>query len=492
MKLNKLISGASKGISQCVTRFAFCLLLFAFLIVSCVDLNENPPSDLSPQNFYTSEDEFNSALTGIIKALYSDWSGFDYGYDLILASGAEDVRSDADIFKNFDKLVPNDREVVIRDFWAKAYQAISNANALIANLQNAQNIKEEVIDPLEGQARFLRAFTYFYLVRFFGPIQVTAYENQSDVANVKQSTVEEVYMNVIIPDLRIAEEKLPMSFAEKGRPTRGAAKTLLAKVYLTMTGWPVKKPDVYYPLAMEKAWEVMNPENGYGYDLEEDCANLWTQANKLISKEFIFTFYGSIAEDGLSGSHMDIATRYWGNGEGGWGDYYSETRFFDVFPDGPRKEATFTAVFADGTTFTEAKTQPHIAKYRDGGNRVGTNAEGFRPILRYADVLLIYAESANYVNNGPTTEALNALNKVHTRAGLERYPRGMMQQEFDKAVLDERAWEFACEGDRWHDLVRREKIVEANIDEHPAVKQSARLLPKPGTEIIPGILDQNE
>jgi hypothetical protein len=478
MKLNKLI--------------AVYLCFVALFAVSCVDLNENPPSNLSPQNYYTSEDEFNSALTGIIKALYSDWSGFDYGYDLILASGAEDVRSDADIFKNFDRLIPNDREVVIHDFWQKAYIAISNANTLIANLQNAQNLREEVIDPIEGQARFLRAFTYFYLVRFFGQVQVTTYENQSDIAHVKQSAIEEVYTNVIIPDLKIAEEKLPLSFAEKGRPTRGAAKTLLAKVYLTMAGWPVKQPDVYYPLAMEKASEIMDSLDVYGYDLETDYADLWKQENKLTSKEFIFTFYGSIAEGGVGGSHMDIATRYWGNGEGGWGDYYSETRFFDAFPEGRRKEATFTSVFADGTTFLEALTQPHIAKYREGGNRVGTNAEGFRPVLRYADVLLIYAEAANYVNNGPTTGALNALNEVHIRAGLDRLPRGMMQQEFDKAVLDERAWEFACEGDRWHDLVRREMVVSANVDEHPNVKPSARLLPKPGTEIIPGILEQNE
>lgn len=482
MRFNKLL----------FVRMLLPLCVWALCVVSCVDLDENPPSDLSPQNFYNSEDEFNSALTGIIKSLYSGWEGFDYGYDLVLASGAEDVRSDADIYKNFDKLVPNDREIVIRGFWQKAYQTISNANTLIANLDRAKNLKESVIDPIEGQARFLRAFTYFYLVRFFGPIQVTTYENQFAIENVKQSTVEEVYMNSIIPDLKIAEEKLPLSFGDKGRPTKGAAKTLLAKVYLTMAGWPIQKPEVYYPLAMEKAFEIMSNQKEYGYDLEPDFANLWTQANKLSSKEFIFTFYGSIADGGVAGSHMDLATRYWGNGEGGWGDYSSETRFFDVFPDGPRKDATFTSVFADGTTFIEAQTYPHIAKYRDGGNKVGTNSEGFRPILRYADVLLIYAEAANYVNNGPTSEALNALNAVRLRAGLDRYPRGMMQPEFDKAVLDERAWEFACEGDRWHDLVRRELVVQANIDEHPNAKPSARLLPKPGTEIIPGILDQNE
>lgn len=466
--------------------------LLSFFTFSCVDLDEDPPSDLSPENFYNSEDEFNAALTGITKALWANWQGFDYGYDLLLASGAEDIRSDADIFKNFDRLVPNDREVVIRGFWQQAYEAISNANALIDHLDNTKEVKAEVIDPIEGQARFLRAFTYFYLVRFFGPVQVTNYENQFDIENVKQSSVEEVYTKSIIPDLLIAESKLPASFPEKGRPTAGAAKTLLAKVYLTMAGWPVKKPEVYYPLALEKTAEIINHAADYGYDLEPDFANLWTQANKLTSKEFIFTFYGSIAEGGVGGSHMDLSTRYWGNGEGGWGDYSSETRFFEIFPEGPRKEATFTSVFADGTTFEEAQTYPHIAKYRDGGNRVGTNAEGFRPILRYADVLLMYAEAANFVNNGPTAEALNVLNAVRTRAGLDRYPRGMTKLEFDQAVLNERAWEFACEGDRWHDLVRREMVVQANQDLFPGVKESARLLPKPGTEIIPGILDQNE
>lgn len=155
----------------------------------------------------------------------------------------------------------------------------------------------------------------------------------------------------------------------------------------------------YYVLARDKAAEVMDEK--YGYDLEDDFSDLWKQSNKLKSKEFIFTFYGSVAEDGVAGSHMDLATRYFGNGEGGWGDYFSETRFFDAFPEGPRKDATFTSVFADGTTFTEAGVEPFIAKYSDGGRRVNTSSEGFRPILRFADVLLIYAEAANYVNNGP-------------------------------------------------------------------------------------------
>lgn len=469
--------------------FSFSSLITLF-IVSCVDLNENPPSDLSPENFYSSESELNSALTGIARALYSDWSGFDYGYDLLLASGAEDVKSEADIFKNFDKLIPNDREIVIRDYWRKSYEAISNANTLIAKLQNAKDVPAEKLDQIEGQARFLRAFTYFYLVRFFGPVQVTTYENQNSIETVKQSSVVEVY-DAIITDLSIAEEKLPVSFPEKGRATQGAAKTLLAKVYLTMAGWPLNDHSKYL-FARDKALEVMDPEHrfGYGYDLEENYADLWKQSNKLTSKEFIFTFYGSIAEGVSAGSHMHQATRFWGNGESGWGDYHSETRFFESFPDGPRKDATFTSVFADGTSYIEANVDPYIAKYRDAGRTIYTSGEGFRPILRFADVLLIYAEASNYVNNGPNAFALEALRRVRSRAGLQT-PDNMTQAAFDRAVLDERAWEFACEGDRWHDLVRRERVVGVNIDEHPAVKATARLLPKPGTEIIPGILEQN-
>lgn len=466
------------------------LFLTVLLAVSCVELDENPPSDLSSSNFAVSDEELNLLLTGAAKSLFTDWNGFDYGYDLILASGAEDLRSNADIFKDFDLLTPNDRETVILGFWKQSYKCISNVNTLIAGLPkfaDGNDPRKAKYELVEGQARFLRAFSYFYLVRFFGPVQVTTFENQNKVETVPQSTVQEVY-DAIVADLTTAEQELPISFGEKGKPTRGAAKALLAKVYLTMAGWPLNDKSKYAK-AKEKAGEVMGGD--YGYDLEPNYADLWKQAKKLTSKEFIFTFYGSVAQQGVAGSHMNLATRFWGNGEGGWGDYFSETRFFNAFPAGPRKDATFTSVFADGTTFSQAGVEPYIAKYRDGGNTVGTNSEGFRPMIRFADVLLIYAEAANYVNNGPTPEAINALNRVRVRAGLDPYPRGLSFEEFDRAVIEERAWEFACEGDRWHDLVRREMVVSANADRFPNLSANVRLLPKPGTEIIPGILEQN-
>lgn len=450
-----------------------------------IELDENPPSLLSPDSFYTTESEFQAALAGTFRTLYTGYTGFDYGYPLILTSGAEDVRSDAGIFIDMDRLTPSSSDQSVLNVWRQLYQSIANANAIIGNLKNAQNISEDALNEIEGQAKFIRAFSFFYLVRWFGEVQLTTFENQNDVENLKQASLSEIYES-IIQNLKDAEMKLPVAFAEKGRPTKGAAKALLAKVYLTMTGWPLEDSSKY-ALARDKAAEVMDGT----YSLEPNFADLWKEENKLTNKEFIFAFYGSIAAGGVSGSHMHVASRFWGNGEGGWGDFYSEERFFNIFPDGPRKEATFTTTFADGTTWEEAGVQPYMAKYRDAGNTVGNNGEGFNVLLRYADVLLIYAEAANMSEGGPSQAAYDAVNAVRERAGLLDLTSGMSQSNFDSAVLAERNWELAFELNRWFDLVRKKLVVQVNKDVHPNVTENNRLLPKPSTELIPGVLEQN-
>ncbi|GAA4954407.1 RagB/SusD family nutrient uptake outer membrane protein [Algibacter agarivorans] len=476
--------------------YYFLVVITAF-IFGCanVELDENPPSLLSPDTFYTTESEFQAALVGSFKALYSDWVGFDYGDPLILTSGAEDVRSDAGIFINFDRLSPNGNDRGVKIVWEQLYKCIANTNALIGNLDNAKDITDQRLGEIEGQAKFLRAFSFFHLVRWWGEVQLTTFENQTDIKNLKQASVAEIYES-IIQDLKRAEQTLPTSFSgEPGRPTQGAAKALLAKVYLTMAGWPIEDA-ANYALARDKAKEVMGM-----YSLEPNFADLWKNENKF-NNEFIFTFYASIDNGGgFTGSHMHTASRHWGNGEDGWGDFYSEDRFFEAFPESPRKEATFTSTYADGTYWEDAGTQPHMAKYRDAGNTVGNNGEGFVVMLRYADVLLTFAEASNMAEGSPSTEALEAVNQIRRRAmGLDintpdggvDLPSGMSQTDFDSAVLDERNWELAFEFNRWFDLVRKKMVVEVNKDLHPNVTENNRLLPKPNAQLIPGFLEQNE
>lgn len=476
------------------------LLIIGFFNTQCdfVELEENPPSLLSPDFFYTSESEFQAALAGTFQPLYSGWESFDYAYPLILTSGAEDVRSDAGIYRDMDRLTPNGNDQSVEGVWRKLYQTISNANAIIGNLENSVDISEQTLGEIEGQAKFIRAFSFFFLTRWFGEVQLTTFENQANIDELAQSSVTDIYAS-IVSDLEDAETLLPIAFDDRGRPTRGAAKALLAKVYLTMAGWPLELGASHYTLARDKAAELISGDLAGTYSLEGNFADLWLEANKLINSEFIFGFYGTI-ESGGTPSHMHTASRHWGNGEGGWGDFYSEERFFDAFPPGPRKDASFTSVFADGSSYQDAGVQPHIAKYRDGGDTNGNDGEGFNVMLRYADVLLIFAEAANQAEGSPSAAALDAINQVRRRAaGLDPaipdvgvdLTVGMTQSAFDQAVLDERNWELAFEHNRWFDLVRRKMVVSVNQSAHPDVNENNRLLPKPTAQLIEGILTQN-
>ena len=240
------------------------------------------------------------------------------------------------------------------------------------------------------------------------------------------------------------------------------------------------------------------------YSLEPNYIDLWVVSKAKTSKEIIFALWGS-SLGASSGRHM--ATRP--GEEGGYQSYFSEARFFNVFPAGPRKDGTFHTVFTDAAKTTWQKSrigQPFILKYRDGGDA----ATMFGPVLiiaggsgnwvsiRYAEVLLTYAEAANMAEGGPSTAATDAINLVRRRAGGNNQsvyadlPYGMSQTAFDNAVFDERAWETACEGIRWFDLVRKEKVVSANIALYPNVTPNHQLIPKPQTEldITPG-LNQN-
>ena len=271
-------------------------------------------------------------------------------------------------------------------------------NVIIGNLDQAE-FSGEALDHIEGQARFMRAFCYFYLTRWFGEIQLITYENQSKANVVAQSSFREIY-DFIVADLQIAEEKLPISYADKGRATRGGAGGLLAKVYLTMGGFPLEDAS-YFALARDKAKEVINMGI---YQLENDFADLWKADNKFSNTEFIFILQGISSAGTAHASHLHISSRP--IADNGWGDFYSEERFLNTFPDGPRKDASFRLTFYDGSTWEENNVpgggpgHPFIAKYRDAGgncvieapgNDCSLEGDGFYPALRYSDVLLIYA-----------------------------------------------------------------------------------------------------
>jgi len=296
---------------------------------------------------------------------------------------------------------------------------------------------------------------------------------------IELSPVSSVY-ELIVDDLNFAKDNLPSSWpGEPGRPSSWTAKSLLSSVYLTMAGWPLKD-ESKYALAASMAKDVI--DNG-PYTLEDNFADLWTMANEK-NHEFIWT----IQMTGIPGNpQLTTIVGYptMPGEESGWDDVFFEVGFYNRFPDGPRKDATFHTQFLDKqgnptVTFENSSTKhPYIAKYRDGALSWLDSFEHLfmtgRDIcfLRFAEVLLTYAEAQAMADGTPNNEAYQAVNKVRNRAELVDLPEGMGKMDFRDAIIEERGWELAAEFSRWFDLIRTEKV-----EEMAALKDPLDLEPK--------------
>lgn len=481
---------------------SFSIGLGAVLLSSCLSLNEEPKGLIAPETLFTSTDGINTAVAGIYYQLYNNYEGFDYAYPLLVGAGAEDISTvhSYPVFKGLDDLQPTPDTYALAAVWRISYLAISGSNNVISTLQSS-SLDPGELDPYLGEVRFIRAFCYFNLTRWFGRVPLVTEQNQLNADRVDEAREEDIYAQ-IIEDLQFAEQVLTSDVNLKSRPTKAAAKGLLAKVYLTMAGYPINDPSKY-TLAREKAAEVM----ALGYSLEPNFSDLWLAEKKLTNSELIFGFFGAY-NNAAVGSHLHVASRPW-EGESGWGDFFSEPRFYESFPEGPRKDASFLAVFKDGTPWQESQeAMPFIAKYRDAGRACGADdtqcsndGEGFFPVLRYADILLMFAEAANQADGGPSEEAYNAVNQVRRRAAGEPMNEpnpsidleDLSKNEFENEVMNERHYELAFEGNRWFDLVRKQKVVEVNVDLYPHVAAHNHLLPKPASELAvsKGVINQN-
>jgi len=327
-------------------------------------------------------------------------------------------------------------------------------------------------------------------VRSFGRVPlITQAEFSNDLLNISLSDESAIY-ELIETDLKQAEILLANAKRDPGRPNKGSAKALLADVYLTQGGWPIKDVSKY-ALAASKAKEVIDNKSDYGFDLVPDLTTLWPGAAYSIgTSEEVISFHSSA---NFGGS----VNAFWGDsgrpGEsGGWDDYFAEVTFFNNFPEGKRKDATFLTEWHNNATNSTIQWEDSNAKhpYFKKFSLVEPIWASGMPvhIMRYAHVLLIYAE-AKARSGGPDEQAYTAINLVRTRAELEPLA-GLTTDAFALAVVNERAWEFAGEWSRWFDLVRLEMVEEANShkdvnDLKPigAITKADYQFPIPGDEV---------
>ncbi|CAG5016721.1 SusD-like protein P25 [Dyadobacter sp. CECT 9275] len=432
-------------------------IAFAGLMVSCKDnLDEKPFSALSKEEVFKDEAGLKQATYGV----YQSWTAPDYtdvlNRFILTESGhryatAGILGSGSDPYYRFAHVASSG---AFESVWARFYKIIFRANTVIANADLA--VKENVeADSYIAEARFLRAYAYFNLVRYFGgvPLLLTEITGLDDEASLyaPRSAAEEVYQT-IVGDLTFAEEHLPdiRTGAERGRVTAGTAKAMLGKVYLHMAGKPLNKTENFQKAA-DKLAEVTGETNEakYGFGLLTDFSEVFSLDNER-NEEIVLSFGYFVNSSNPNGNvlpfHLFPAGLVNGDEQTNYGLTYDFYKLFEasdsrrdftlvdkyVFKGGARAGAE------PGDSITYNVTKGNYVIKRTGaslahddfkyGMAFGKLARVARPAgaaiqgyssdlieLRFSDVLLCYAEALNEV--GKSAEALALLNRVRARAG---------------------------------------------------------------------------
>lgn len=465
-----------------VTNVATILIVFGglFVFTSCEDVLDEFPKQVVEENFYTNAGDVEAAVnatylpfrSGAFTASYTAIVDVenDYGY-------GRGSRSQYNSWTAFNSTNRNRAQGV----WNLFYQAIRNANLVIRNAPTGLAEGQTEINQFVAEAKFMRAYYYFQLVRCWGGVPLRTVENMEE-KDLARSAADQVY-NLIVSDLTAAETGLPPTQSDIGRPTSYAAKTMLADVYMDMN---------MFPEARTKAREVIDA-NVYSLvpvTTRDDFWNIFGPEILTSSEEIWYVKYSR--QEG-QGNFMGWIVNHSSTGLfsfGGAFAHFANARdgFYKNWPDNDLRKSLWDFAdfgFADSTIVTR--------KFPDPSAITLPNAATDFPLYRYAEVLYIYAEADARVAGGPTTEAMELVNQVRRR-GYGEDINTPSSLDFDMAnynldsfidlVIEERGYEFTFEAKRWFTLKRTGKLAEILLANRGVTVPEARYLwPIPVSEM---------
>ena len=480
------------------------------IAASCVDLNQEPQSFISEEEYISTinQKSLESAVTALYNNLWHDNYGFNSRIQRIQVCADEITYRAAkpgNELAYYDQLGPN-IGANTADFdtsWELFYFTIANANKLIHFAKAPADATEEEVAKFNGalaEAYFLRGLSYFYLVRMYGNVPIVPENGNETAINCPLNTPEEVYTKMIVPSLEYAVKWLPETprSGNSSTPTKWAAETCLADVYITMAGWPLKKEE-YYAKAASAAKDVL--DNNQYHQQEANYEDLWKEANKNNS-EFMFCLHHSQANKVMASNYgksyypADFYNIDEGKAPGGWADYYARKEAFEEYPDDKRKDWNFMTEWystANNNQLTSWQDSPDglpcISKYynyNQGKPAASAQANGVTSIYRLADAKLIYAEASTRATKSVNTQAKDAVKSLQDRAGyaersIPEVTGNETPEEFLNIVSNERKYEFYAEMRRWFELVRTEQVRETCRQMERLVLPDTRTLLLPNT-----------
>lgn len=492
------------------TKIVIILAIVIFTMPSCFEsfLDPDPQGLISEEVFLTTKDDAILATNAIYSSLRI-WNYNCGGYP-ILDIMSDDARKGSNPTDQtgtvgaFDNFTYDASSSDIYSWYTALYLSIRRANIVINGIGGI-SMEEDLKQRMIGEARFIRAMVYFDLIKAFGDVQIVTSINP--VAKVPRSPAATAYNEIIIPDLLYAIDMLPeksdYDVNDFGRATKGAAKSLLAKVYLFR-----KDYDNAFKYSMEVITKGL-------YDLEPVYSDAFSKGHEF-GIESVFEI-GAVAKEDFSGGGSQYANTQGVRGipNKGWGFNRPSLDLVAAFDEGDaRMEATVIflgetidgilikgdgsnadSIWTDASKTTLLEVETYNQKVWVPGATTLEEWDYNKKVLRYADVLLIAAEAGNEI--GETEEALNRLNEVRKRAreGNELILPDIEETDKDllrDIILHERRVEMALEDQRFFDLVRTGKA-ETVLAKYGFVAGKHELLPIPQAEIdlSEGTLEQN-
>lgn len=449
-------------------RFFISTLFLLSFTTGCEDQLETKVfSQLTPDNFYKSEGDFNSAVVALYNPFTSDWgnSGPEGGYVALYNANNRSylMRS----MLTTDEM-ENGWDQNLEDFnWqpssfvggggggSAVYYRIAHvarATSAIDNMSKSQaNIPDEVKNNYIAQAKALRAWLMYILYDFYGPVNVRTNPETLASTEIEPRPAEAEYIAQIEQDLTEAIPDLKEMYnddaANWGRISKGVARMILLKLYMHTKQW-------------QKAEATGKEIIAMGYGLQDNYADIFKVER---NKEVIFAVSSSTAAPNWYPQHVfpnDYASSPIIERGAGWYGYSMPWAFFDKFaPNDKRRTATIISSYTNsdgGITDRNTGLRGAIPLKYTGITGPGPSYPDDVVVFRLGEVYLSVAEAINE-DRGPA-EAYAYVNEIRSRAGVPDFS-GMTKEQFRDAILEERARELYAEGTRRQDLIRHGKFI---------------------------------